>query len=167
MENGCWSICRTWSCISCNDARASSISLRISGPLNYLQQLGEQIKLAATPEAKTQIVRGSPLRLVEMTRKRTQGSLEHVMCQPCPICHARRYIKTAESICCEIFREILRQHCQFEFGELVVLAHEDVIEMLLDEESSTLAELEKLVGNPISLQTQGLNSPDQFDVVPM
>jgi len=42
-----------------------------------------------------------------------------------------------------------------------------VIEMLLDEESSMLAELEELVGKPISLQSQALNAQDQFDVVPM
>ena len=121
----------------------------------------------ASDHAKTQIAQVSPLGLVEMTRKRTQESLEHVMCQPCPTCHARGYIKTPESICYEIFREILRQQCQFEFGELVVLAHEDVIEMLLDEESSTLAELAELVGKTISLQTQVPNAQDQFDVVPM
>ena len=121
----------------------------------------------ASDHAKTQIAQVSPLGLVEMTRKRTQESLEHVMCQPCPTCHARGYIKTPESICYEIFREILRQQRQFEFGELVVLAHEDVIEMLLDEESSTLAELAELVGKTISLQTQVPNAQDQFDVVPM
>jgi ribonuclease G len=121
----------------------------------------------ASDHAKTQIAQVSPLGLVEMTRKRTQESLEHVMCQPCPTCHAKGYIKTPESICYEIFREILRQQRQFEFGELVVLAHEDVIEMLLDEESSTLAELAELVGKPISLQTQAPNAQDQFDVVPM
>lgn len=132
----------------------------------------EQVLLAleaalASDHAKTQITQVSPLGLVEMTRKRTQESLEHVMCQPCPTCHARGYIKTPESICYEIFREILRQHRQIEFGELVVLAHEDVIEMLLDEESSALAELADLVGKPISLQTQASNAQDQFDVVPM
>lgn len=121
----------------------------------------------ASDHAKTQIAQVSPLGLVEMTRKRTQESLEHVMCQPCPTCHARGYIKTPESICYEIFREILRQQRQFEFGELVVFAHEDVIEMLLDEESSTLAELAELVGKTISLQTQVPNAQDQFDVVPM
>ena len=132
----------------------------------------EQVLLAleaalASDHAKTQITQVSPLGLVEMTRKRTQESLEHVMCQPCPTCHARGYIKTPESICYEIFREILRQHRQIEFGELVVLAHEDVIEMLLDEESSALADLADLVGKPISLQTQASNAQDQFDVVPM
>ena len=121
----------------------------------------------ASDHAKTQIAQVFPLGLVEMTRKRTQESLEHVMCQPCPTCHARGYIKTPESICYEIFREILRQQRQFEFGELMVLAHEDVIEMLLDEESSTLAELAELVGKTISLQTQVPNAQDQFDVVPM
>ncbi len=134
----------------------------------HREQVSSALETAlASDHAKTQITQVSPLGLVEMTRKRTQESLEHIMCQPCPTCHARGYIKTPESICYEIFREILRQHRQCEFGELMVLAHEDVIEMLLDEESSTLAELEELVGKPISLQTQALNAQDQFDVVPM
>jgi ribonuclease G len=48
---------------------------------------------------------------------------------------------------------------------LVVLAHQDVIELLLDEESSALGELEVLIGKPIRLQTEGLYAQDQFDVV--
>ncbi len=38
----------------------------------------------AGDRAQTHIVSLSPLGLVEMTRKRTRESLEHLMCQPCP-----------------------------------------------------------------------------------
>jgi len=48
-----------------------------------------------------------------------------------------------------------------------VLAHQDVIEMLLDEESAALVELEVLTGKPIRLQTEALYTVDQFDVVLM
>ena len=102
-----------------------------------------------------------------MTRKRTRESLERTLCEPCPSCSGRGHVKTAETVCYEIFREILRQHRQFPFGELVVLAQNDVVEMLLDEESRTLAELEELTGRPISLQAQTMTAHDAFDVVPM
>ena len=46
-----------------------------------------------------------------------------------------------------------------------MLAHQDVIELLLDEESSALAELELAIGKPIRLQAEALYVEEQFDVV--
>jgi ribonuclease G len=116
---------------------------------------------------KTSISSVSPLGLVEMTRKRTRESLEHLLCQSCPTCEGRGFVKTAETVCYEVFREIVRQARQFECQELMVLAHQDVIERLLDEESSALGELELVTGKPIRLQTETLYSVDQYDVVLM
>ena len=65
------------------------------------------------------------------------------------------------------FREIMRQARQFECRQLMVLAHQDVIERLLDEESSALGELELITGVPIRLQTESLYAVDQYDVVLM
>jgi len=117
--------------------------------------------------AKNHISSVSPLGLVEMTRKRTRESLEHMLCGACPTCEGRGFVKTTETVCYEIFREILRQSRQFEFQELMVLAHQDVIERLLDEESAALAELEVHTGKPIRLQTEALYQQDQYDVVLM
>jgi ribonuclease G len=115
--------------------------------------------------ARTQIAQVSPLGLVEMTRKRTRESLEHILCEPCKTCHGSGFFKTAETVCHEIFREILRQHRQFSFKELIVLANQDVVETLLDEESASLAELETFTGKPIRLQSESLYAQDRFDVV--
>jgi ribonuclease G len=117
--------------------------------------------------AKTHISSVSPLGLVEMTRKRTRESLEHLLCQACPTCEGRGFVKTVETVCFEIFREILRQARQFECQQLMVLAHQDVIERLLDEESSALGELELITAKPIRLQTEALYTVDQYDVVLM
>jgi len=119
----------------------------------------------AGDNARAQIAEGSSLGLVQMTRKRTRESLEHLLCEPCPTCNGRGHVKSPETVCYEIFREILRQHGQFSFKELVILAHQDVIELLLDEESSSIAELEELTGKSIRLQTESLYAQDQFDVV--
>jgi ribonuclease G len=119
----------------------------------------------ASDHARTQLTQVSPLGLVEMTRKRTRESLERILCEPCPTCHGTGYVKTAETVCYEIFREVLRQHRQFTFKELIVLANQDVVEMLLDEESSSLAELEEFTGKPIRLQSESMYAQDRFDVV--
>jgi ribonuclease G len=115
----------------------------------------------------TKITQVSPLGLVEMTRKRTRESLEHILCQPCPACQGRGSVKSPETVCYEIFRQILRQNRQFTIKEFVVLAHQDVIELLLDEESGSLAELSDTTGKPIRLQAEASFLPDQFDVVLM
>jgi len=124
-------------------------------------------KALAADHARTNVSTVSPLGLVEMTRKRTRESLAHQLCAPCAACEGRGYVKTPETVCYEIFREILRQTGQFDFQELLVLAHQDVIERLLDEESAALGELEVLTGKPIRLQTEALYLIDQYDVVLM
>jgi ribonuclease G len=124
-------------------------------------------KALASDHAKTHVSAVSPLGLVEMTRKRTRESLAHQMCSPCPACEGRGFVKTPETVCYEIFREVLRQAGQFDCQQLLVLAHQDVIERLLDEESAALGELEVLVGKPVRLQTESLYLHDQYDVVLM
>jgi len=130
-----------------------------------LLQLLEQS--LANDHARHLITPVSPLGLVEMTRKRTRESLQHILCEDCPTCEGRSYLMTAETVCFEIFREIIRQSRQFEFSEAMVLAHQNVIELLLDEQASSLATLEKQTGKSIHLQPEALYLQDQFDVVLM
>ncbi|HTC15155.1 MAG TPA: ribonuclease G [Steroidobacteraceae bacterium] len=127
--------------------------------------LGALERALAGDRAQTHIVSLSPLGLVEMTRKRTRESLEHLLCEPCPSCEGRGFIRTPETVCHEIFREIVRQSRQFASRELLILAHQDVVDRLLDEESATLGELEAQVGRPIRLQVEALYGVDQYDVV--
>ena len=129
---------------------------------NVLQLLEQSM---ANDHARHQITPVSPLGLVEMTRKRTRESLQHILCEDCPSCESRGFVLTAETVCFEVFREIIRQSRQFEFHEAMVLAHQDVIELLLDEQAPTLATLEEQTGKSIRLQPESLYLQDQFDVV--
>ena len=100
-----------------------------------------------------------------VTRKRTRESLQHVLGEDCPACAGRGFVLTAETVCFEIFREIIRQSRQFDFDEALILAHQDVVELLLDEQARSLAELAEQTGKTIRLQTEALYLQDQFDVV--
>ncbi|MEN8214611.1 MAG: ribonuclease G [Pseudomonadota bacterium] len=122
-------------------------------------------KCLARDHAKTQITEVSSLGLVEMTRKRTRESLGHVLCAPCPCCNGRGTQKTAETTCYEIFREILREARQFDVQSLLILASQDVVDLMLDEESSSLVELEQFIGRQIRLQAEQLYTREQYDVV--
>ena len=115
--------------------------------------------------AKNKITEVSALGLVEMTRKRTRESLEHILCEPCCACGGRGVLKTAESMCLEIFREIIREVRQYNVQELLVLASNEVVEMLLDEEAGMLAELELFLAVRIKFRAEALYNQEQYDVV--
>jgi ribonuclease G len=115
--------------------------------------------------AKYTISNVSELGLVEMTRKRTRESLERVMCEPCATCNGSGTVRTPETTCYEIFREIMRDARQYEAKKLLVLASNEVVEMLLDEESTTLADLESFVGTRIKFRAENQYSQEQYDVI--
>jgi len=117
--------------------------------------------------SRTQVCDVSSLGLVEMTRKRTRESLEHVLCKTCPTCEGKGSVKSPETVCYEVFRDILREARQFDAKQLLVLAAQEVIDLLVDEESNSLAELEDFIGVPIKLQVESLYTQEQFDVVIM
>ena len=102
-----------------------------------------------------------------MTRKRTRESLEHVLCESCPTCNGRGTLKTPETVCYEIYREIMREARQYDARQLLVLASQEVVDLLLDEESTSIAELEEFIGRPINFQVESLYTQEQFDVVLM
>lgn len=120
--------------------------------------------LARDP-ARTTVSEISALGLVEMTRKRTTESLEHRLCNPCPQCNGRGWQKSPETVCSEIFREILRAVRQFETGRLMVLAAPPVVDKMLDEYTGPLAELTEQLGTNIRFQAEEQYAQEQFDVV--
>ena len=115
--------------------------------------------------ARNKITGVSDLGLVEMTRKRTRESLEHILCEDCPVCQARGMLKTAETVCYEIFREIMRDARAYENDTLMVLAAQSVVDRLLDEESANVADLEEFIAKAIRFRVEPTYSQEHFDIV--
>ncbi len=105
------------------------------------------------------------LGLIELTRKRTRESLAHVLCEPCPCCKGSAQLKTPQTVCYEILREIVRAARQFEAREYRIIAHQRVIDLFLDEESQGLAGVSDFIGKPISLQVESGSNQEQYDVI--
>ena len=123
-------------------------------------------KMLVRDHAKTKITQVSELGLVEMTRKRTRESLEHLLCESCPTCQGRGSVKTAETVCYEVFREILREARAYDAANgYMVIANQKVIDRLLSEESPAVADLEQFIGKPIRFQVESLYTQEQYDIV--
>ena len=127
-----------------------------------LEELKKAVEL---DRARTGINGFTSLGLVEMTRKRTRESLAHLLCEPCEVCNGRGEYKTAQSICYEIMRELLRESKQFNAKEFKVIASVDVIDMLLDEESQSLANLSDFINKRVTLQADSQYAREAFDII--
>ena len=129
--------------------------------------LAEFNKALARDHTRITVSGFTQLGLVEMTRKRTRESLAHILCEPCPTCGGRGEVKTAQTVCYEVLRELLREARQFTAREMRVLASPAVIDQFLDEESQALAMLSEFIGLPISLHAESGYTQEQFDIVLM
>jgi ribonuclease G len=134
--------------------------------LEHREAVLEALNLAIANDRTRLTVNGfTHLGLVEMTRKRTRESLAHILCETCATCNGRGEIKTAQTVCYEILREIMRESKQFNPREFKILASRSVIDLLLDDESATLAQLSDEVGKPVSVQVETGYSQEQYDIV--
>ena len=115
--------------------------------------------------SKTQVNDMTPLGLVEITRKRTRESLEHLLTEPCPACQGRGIQKTPQTICYEIFREILRSAREFDAQQYLVVASQVVIDLLLEDESTGIVDLEDFIRCEIKLQVDPSFQQERYDVV--
>lgn len=116
---------------------------------------------------KTNINGFTQLGLVEMTRKRTRESIEHILCSTCPTCEGRGRVKTVESVCYEVLREITRVNRAYDVDKFVVYASPAVADTLQGDEYHALAELEVFIGKQVRIQAEPLYIQEQFDVVMM
>jgi ribonuclease G len=114
---------------------------------------------------RTMFTEISELGLVEMTRKRNRESLEQMLCHDCPTCQGRGKVKTPETVCYEVFREILRVAKAYDNDSILVMASQEVVDRLLDEDAAMVADMEELVGKNIRFQVEQMYNTEQFDVV--
>lgn len=114
---------------------------------------------------KTRVIGFNDLGLVVLTRKRSRESLSDLLQEPCPQCHGTGQMKTAETVCYEIFRAVMREYRAYSAEMTTVIAAPTVIDRLIDEESEALADLEAFIHRPIRLQVDGNFSQDRYEVV--
>lgn len=116
-------------------------------------------------KSKTNILKISELGLVEMTRKRVRESIGRMMCEPCPYCEGRGYVKSKITICHEIFRELRREMLDIHGNKAMLTVHPQVADLLYDEERRGLEELEKRFKKRIIVRAKPGFHQEQFEIV--
>lgn len=115
--------------------------------------------------ARTAITGVTELGLVQIVRKRTRESLEQMLCEVCPSCQGRGTLKSVETVCYDIFRAVLRESRAYNHDEYLIIAAEQVVERLLDEDSSYVADLEQFIGKTLRFQAESKYQQEQYDIV--
>ena len=116
-------------------------------------------------KAKTTISHISPLGLIEMTRKRIRESLGRTLCDTCPYCDGRGFIKSSRTVCYEVFREIRKAFTGAEEKKALVTVNSTVADMLYDEERQGVEELEKEFGKKIVIKADPNLHQEQYEVI--
>lgn len=116
-------------------------------------------------KAKTTISHISPLGLIEMTRKRIRESLGRTLCDTCPYCDGRGYVKSSRTVCYEVFRDIRKSFASAEEKKALVTVNSLVADMLYDEERHGVEELEREFGKKIVIKADPNLHQEQYEVV--
>ncbi len=116
-------------------------------------------------KAKTTISHISPLGLIEMTRKRIRESLGRTLCEPCPYCDARGFVKSSRTVCYEVMREIRRAFGKADEKKALVTVNALVADMLYDEERQGVEDLEREFQKKIVIKADPNLHQEQYEVV--
>ncbi len=114
--------------------------------------------------ARTNILKISELGLVEMTRKRTRDSIVRTLCEPCPYCEGRGYVKSKHTICYEIFRQIQRESGTLQGTTLLLRIHPEIANLLYDQEHEIIERIEKELNKKILIATRHDFHIEQFEI---
>jgi ribonuclease G len=116
-------------------------------------------------KAKTNILKISELGLVEMTRKRVRESIGRTLCEPCPYCEGKGYVKSRTTMVYEIFRELHRELRDLPGYRVTLLTHPDVAALLSDEEHHGIEELERQFEKQIAINARPNFHIEQFEIL--
>ena len=113
---------------------------------------------------KTNILKISELGLIEMTRKRVRESIGRTLCEPCPYCEGKGYVRGKLTIIYEILRELQREMAGLSDERITLLAHPSIISLLIDEERCGMDDLEQRFGRTVTINSRPGFHLEQFEI---
>ncbi len=115
--------------------------------------------------SKTQILQMSKLGLVEMTRKRKREDLIHYLCEPCPYCQGRGFLKSKRTIFYEILKELEKVASHTISPKLAIKVHPDLARDIREQESSVWRSYEAKIGKQIEIISDPSLHLESYEIV--
>jgi len=115
-------------------------------------------------KSKTHALPMSEMGLIQMTRKRTREPLTRILCEPCFYCEGEGYLISRQSICFNIYREILRDTLDLNGGRLTLRVNPEIAEFLHGEENEIITSLERQIGKQIVIYPNPQLHMEEFDI---
>ena len=131
----------------------------------HREQLLEVLRTElARDRARSLVGPVGPFGLVQLTRKRTERSLERVMTRACPTCEGLGRVKAPETVCLELRRALLAEAARTEANELSVRAHPEILKLLTGELRGILDELRERYGLSVLVFEAPSFHPTRFEL---
>ncbi len=115
-------------------------------------------------KSKTNILQMSELGLIEMTRKRTKESIGRVLCESCFYCEGEGHLKSKQTVCYEILRELERERREMFGRNVMVMVHPDVAARFYDEERGPLERVEERLQGRIIIKGETSFHLEQYEI---
>ena len=115
-------------------------------------------------KSKTHVLPMSEMGLIQMTRKRTREALTRILCEPCFYCEGEGYLISRQSICYNIYREILRDTLDINGGRLTLRVNPEIAEFLHGKENEIITSLERKIGRQIIVYPNPQFHMEEFDI---
>lgn len=116
-------------------------------------------------KSKTHILPISEMGLIQMTRKRIRKPLTRILCEPCFYCDGEGYLISRQTICYNIYREILSESRDMMGVKVSLRVNPEIAELLHGEENHLIASLEKIIGKQIVIYPNSQLHMEEFDVL--
>ena len=114
--------------------------------------------------SKTYVLPISEMGLIQMTRKRIRKSLNRMLCEPCFYCDGEGHLISKQSLCYNIYREILRHAHDMMGTRLTLKVNPKIAELLHGEENHLISDAEKAIGKQIVIYPNSQFHLEQFDI---
>ncbi len=115
-------------------------------------------------KSKTNVLPMSDMGLIQMTRKRVRKSLTKLLCEPCFYCDGDGYLISKQSLCYNIYREILREAQDMIGDRFTLRVNPEIAELLHGEENNLIVSLEQRLNKQIVIYPNQRFHVEEFDI---
>jgi Rne/Rng family ribonuclease len=114
--------------------------------------------------APSKVLQFNDFGLVAITRKRVKQSLERTLGEPCPYCTGAGFVKSAPTVCNEIYVEMRKMVKDHDRKDVTLRVNPEVAKVLKASNGKLIGEMEELIGKTVIVKGDPLLHQENFDI---